>query len=166
MTMLSNEKFDLIIRFDENKTPLEFDENTAIEQLENELKTHNPRFYIKETEYYNYFLVELLEKDLNTNWKLNGFHTMCVDQDVPTQPEVILKSIINISNNKIDDGETFKIQCNVKGGRYIKSSQEFMQYLHSGVEKIKGEFDETSPDWLIHVEVVGENTGISVQRQR
>lgn len=150
--MASNEKFDMIVKFDEENAPTEFDEHLAIEELETELKNHNPSFYIKETEFYNVFLVELMEKNLNTATKLaktpsnSGFQVVPVEDVVHTQPETILKNLINICNNKIKQGETFSINCNVKGRRYIKSEKDFKDYLHTAAEKINGQVDENSPD--------------------
>lgn len=169
--MVSNEKFDIIVKFDEANTPEEFDEYQAIEEIETELKNHNPCFYIKETEFYNVFLVELMEKNLKTATELakiasnNEFKLLPVEDVMYTQPKTILENLINISNKKIKHGETFTISCNVEGRQYIKSEKEFKNQLYSAANQINGEVDENSPDWAIHVEVVGGNTGISVLRE-
>lgn len=166
--MMNNEKFDLIIEIEESKAPPEFDEYMAIEKLEDKLKNYESRFYIKESEFYNVFLVELLETNINTALKLaetslkKNFDVVPIESVVSSRPDLILENIIDVSKNKIKDGETFAIKCNIRGTRYIKSKEKFMDFIYKKLEKIKGRPDETRPDWIIHIEVVGEYTGISV----
>ncbi|MEN6591715.1 MAG: THUMP domain-containing protein [Methanobacterium sp.] len=170
--MMTNEKFDLVVEIEENKAPPEFDEYMAIEKLEDKLKNYDSRFYIKESEFYNVFLVELLETNINAALKLaetslkKNFDVVPIELVVSSKPEIILKNIINISKNKIKDGETFTIKCNIRGTRYIKSKEKFMDSIYKELEKTKGQPDETRPDWIIHIEVVGEHTGISVVKRK
>lgn len=170
--MISNEKFDLVVEVEENKTPPDLDEYMAIEKLEDKLKNYDPRFYIKESEFYNVFLVELLETNINAAIKLaetslrNNFEVVPIERVITSKPATILKNIIDISQNKIKDGETFAIKCNTRGSRYIKSEEKFMDSIYKELEKTNGQPDETHPNWTIHIEVVGEYTGISVVKRK
>ncbi len=169
--MIPTEKFDLIVKFEEDKAPTDLNEYMAMKKLEDKLKNHDPRFYLKESEFYNVFLVELMEKNLNTALKLaetslkKNFEILPIETVVPTRPKEILKEIINTSKDKIKDGETFTIKCNIRGSRYIKTREEFINHLYTEIEKTNRKPDENHPDWIIHIEVVGENTGISVLKQ-
>ncbi len=168
--MYPSEKFDLIVKLEENKIPPEFRENMVLEKLESELKTNNSHFYIKESEFYNVFMVELKEDKLKTalklaNSSLNNLEMIPIECVVITRPEKILKKIINISKNKIKDGETFTVRCNTRGERYIKKKEEFINSIYKELRKLDGKPDQNHPDWIIHIEVLGENTGISVLKQ-
>lgn len=168
--MEPTEKFDMIVKFEENNIPPEFNEEIAMKKLEDVLKNHDPCYYIKETEFYNIFMVEFKENRLKTAQKLadrpinNDFEMVIIESVVSTSPEKILETILNISKNKIKDGETFTIECNIKGKRYIKTKEAFINSVYKELEKINGKPDEISPDWVINIEAVGENTGISVHK--
>lgn len=135
-----------------------------------ELKNHDPRYYIKESEFYNIFMVELRDNSKINALKLakrshdKNYEIVPIESVVLTRPENIANKIINISKDKIKNGETFTIKCNIRGKRYIKSKDEFKKSLYHKIEKLNGKTDDKNPDWIIHIEVVGENTGISVLR--
>lgn len=169
--MYPTEKFDIIIKIQEKEKPEEFNTNTAIEQIEKELKNHATSYYLKESEFINVLMVELQKNKLKTALKLakasspNKFEMIPIERVVLTQPEKILKEIFNISKYKIKDGETFTIQCHIRGDRYIKTKEEFINLIYNEIQKANVKPDENNPDWIIHIEVVGENTGISVLKQ-
>lgn len=166
--MTPNEKFDLVVELEDNNAPPELDEYMAIEKLEDKLKNYDPRFYIKESEFYNVFLVELMKTNINTAMELaetslkKNFEIVPIESVVSSQPEKILENIVNTSKNKIKDGETFTIRCHIRGKRYIKTNEEFIDSIYKELENTEGRPDENHPDWIIHIQVVGENTGISV----
>jgi len=114
-------------------------------------------------------MVELDENELQTAVKIahasqpNKLEMIPIESVVLTRPEIILERIIKISKERIRDGETFKIQCNIRG-RYIKTKDEFISSVVRELEKLKGKPDESNPDWVIHIEVLGESTGVSVLR--
>ena len=169
--MNNTENFDLIVKLEEENT-LQYDEEMVIEKLENEIKNLDTAYFIKETEFYNVFMVELTRNDLKTALKLsktsvqNNFEMIPIESVVLTRPEKILKQIINISKNKIKAGETFAIRCNIRGKKYIKTKEEFINSIYKEIEKLNGTPDEIRPNWVIHIEVVGENTGISVLKRK
>lgn len=165
--MIPTEKFDMIVKFEENIPP-GFNEDMIMGKLENELKGYDHHYYLKETEFFNVFMVEFSENRLKTALKLanaylnHDFKMIPIESVVVTRPEKILENILNISKNRIKGGETFKVECNIRGKRYIKKGEEFINSIYKELEKIDGKPDENSPDWVIHIEVVGENTGVSV----
>ena len=164
------ENFDMIVKIENDETKPEFNEDVAIEKLQNELKNQGPYFYIKESEFDNVFMVELKDKRFKTSLKFsntpnNNFEIVPIESVVLTRPEKILKNILSISKKKINNGETFAIRCNIKGKKYIKKKEEFIKSVYKEIENINGKPDEIHPDWIIHIEVLGENTGISVLKQ-
>ena len=166
--MYPTEKFDMIVKLEEQENKNEYNEIMAIEQVEMELKNHDPLYYIKESEFCNIFMVELGKDKLKTALKLanaslnNSFEIVPIENVVITRQEKILEQIINTSKDKIKDGETFSVQCNIIGQRYIKSKEELLKSIDQEMKNLKINQAKNEPDWVIHVEVVGENTGISV----
>jgi tRNA acetyltransferase TAN1 len=116
-------------------------------------------------------MVELTKNDLKTALKLaktsihKKYEIVPIESVVLTRPELIIKQIINMSKNRIKDGETFAIRCNVRGRRYIKSKEEFISTIYREIGKLNGRPDDNHPDWIIHIEVIGENTGLSVLKR-
>lgn len=165
--MTANEKFDLVVELEENNAP-ELDEYMAIEKLEDKLKNYDPRFYMKESEFYNVFLVELMKTNINTAMELaetslkKNFEIVPIESVISTEPEKIVENVVDISKKKIKSGETFTIRCHIRGKRYIKTNEELMDSIYKELQKTDGRPDENHPDWIIHIQVVGENTGISV----
>lgn len=168
--MYGIEKFDLIVKIDGNEATLE-PEEIAIEKLKTQLKNQDPYFYLKECEFDNIFMVELKGR-MNSTTKLSNalpkdnFQMVPIENVVLTRPEVILENILRISAKKIKDEDTFAIRCNIKGSKFIKKRETFIKSIYKEIEKINGKADEIHPDWIIHIEVLGENTGISVINQR
>jgi tRNA acetyltransferase TAN1 len=72
---------------------------------------------------------------------------------------------MNMSKNRIKEGETFAIRCNILGKRYIRNKEKFINNIYKEIVKLNGRPDETHPDWVIHIEVIGENTGVSVLKR-
>ncbi|MCE5214538.1 MAG: THUMP domain-containing protein [Methanobacterium sp.] len=164
--MYPTEKFDLIVEL-EKYNPTQYQEDT-LEQIEKELKIHDSNFYIKESEYDNIYMVELKQNNIKTAKKLtnsgieNRLKFIPIDNVVLTRPERIESKIMKISKKKIKNGDTFTIDCNIRGKKFIRSKEEFIKSLYKKIEKLNGKPDETNPNWVIHIEVLGENTGISV----
>ena len=169
--MKHTEKFDLIVELEENNQTQLYQEDKILKKIEKQLKIHDPSFYIKESEYYNVYMVELKQNNIKTAKKLtnsnieNKLKIIPIDNVVLTRPEKIESKIMKISKEKIKNGDTFTIDCNIRGKRYIKSKEKFIKSLYKKIEKLNGKPDETNPNWIIHIEVLGENTGISVVKK-
>jgi tRNA acetyltransferase TAN1 len=162
------EKFDLLVTFEEDLTYYE----QLIDEIEMILKNMMNSFYIKESEINNVLMVELGSDDLKKSLKLAEETITTVPKFihiefvVRTRLDKIVEKVINISRDKIKKGETFKIECDLRGTRYIASKEILLESLHKEItEELKILPDENNPDWLIHIEVVGENTGISVLKK-
>lgn len=166
--MVPTEKFDMIVKLEESENQKQEEEILAMKQIEMELENQGPYFYIKESEFYNVYMVELKSDKIKTAMELANkvlntvFEIVPIECVVVTSPDQIIEKVINISKNKIKTGETFKVKCNIRGENYIKSSEEFFQHLNHEMGKINILPNENNPDWVVHIEVIGENTGISI----
>lgn len=170
--MYPTEKFDLIVKMERKKNQEKYSEINYLEQIEQELKNHDPLYYIKESEFYNIYMVELGNDKLKTAIKLakaslnNTYEMVPIESVVISNSKKIVEEIANISKYKIKSGETFTIKCNVRGKRYINSREDLIKFIHQELEKLNGKPDKNNPDWVIHIEVLGENTGISILKPR
>ena len=164
------ERFDLIVKFEEEETQQDYFEKIVIEHVEDSLKKSNSSYFIKETEYFNIFMVEFNENNIQTAVKIANstqprkLEAVPIESVVVTRPDKIQDKIIDMSKKRIKTGEKFAIDCNIRG-RYIKTKEEFIQTLTRELIKLKGQPDESNPDWVIHIEVLGESTGISVLKK-
>ena len=88
---------------------------------------------------------------------------MPIELVIRTRPDIIAEKVITISKDKIKSDETFIVRGDVRGREYIKSKEKFLAFISQEIiEKLGVEIEKNSPDWVIQIEVVGENTGISV----
>ncbi len=103
--MENTEKFDLIVKVEEKDTQEEYDEEKVMEQIGKQINNQTS-FYIKETEFFNIFMVELNKNDLKTALKLakvsgnSNYEMVPIETVVLTRPGKILNQIINISKTK------------------------------------------------------------------
>lgn len=169
--MSPNENFDLLLALKRYKSQYESEEFLVIEEIESTLSNEVKSFYIKESEFYNTVLVELESDPLETALKLQNTSINDLSQIVPieevvrTRPEYITEKVITRSREKMNPGETFVIRCNLRGKRYIESKEQLLRTIIPLLKKeLQVETAKNKADWLIRIEVVGENTGISILR--
>ncbi len=167
--MNPTESFNLLITFKGHKTPEAGEELLGIEEIELTLQDEKNLFDIKETEFQNVVLIESGSDPLVIARKLAEASTTVISKIVPielvvrTRSDLIAEKLISLTKDKIKSGETFVVRGDIRGRSHIKSKEEFLSSLSQEVtEKLGVEKDESDPNWIIQIEVVGENTGISV----
>ncbi len=167
--MNPTERFNLVITFKGHKTPDAGEELLGIEEIELALQDEKNLFDIKETEFQNVVLLESGSDPLMSAQELAEASTTVISKIVPielvvrTRPDLITEKVITTSRDKIKSSETFIVRGDVRGRGYIKSREEFLTSISQEItEKLGIDMDANSPDWIIQIEVVGENTGISV----
>ena len=176
MKLKPTEKFDLLIKLEEDRNTDK--QLSEIDEIEMTLKNLINSFYIKESELNDVLMVELGFDDLKNQMNLDDLKSAFVlaqegrgttskfihiESVVRTRLDQIIEKVINISRDKIKRGETFKIEFNPRDARYLPPRELLLTLLLNEMrEELKIECDEKNPDWFINIEVVGENTGISV----
>ncbi len=167
--MNPTERFNLLVTFKGHKTAIAGEELLGIEEIEFALQDEKNLFDIKETEFQNVVLIESSTDSLVIARELADAATTVISKIVPidlvvrTRPDLIEEKVLNISKDKIKKGETFIVRGDVRGRERIKSKEKFLSSISREItEKLGVEMDKNSPDWIIQIEVVGENTGISV----
>ncbi len=133
--------------------------------LQNDEKVFN----IKDSNFPNVILIDLTMEPLDAVKLLDDAQTtviskvVLIENVVRTRLDIILEKILDLANNRIVSGDSFKVICDLRGRKYIKSREELIEKISEElVEKFDGQTDGSDADWVVQVEVVGENTGISI----
>lgn len=88
-----------------------------------------------------------------------------IEAVVRTRLDAILEKILLLAGEKLSPENSFRVICDLRGRKYINSPQDVIEMVSTElVEKLNGIIDENDPDWVVQLEVVGENTGLSVLR--
>jgi tRNA acetyltransferase TAN1 len=163
------ESFNLLVTFKGRKTEDTGEELLGIEEIELALQNEENLFTIKETVFYNVVLVQSDSDPLKITKILAESPTTVISKIVPlevvvrTQEDLITEKVIKLSREKIKSGETFIVRGDLRGRGHIESKEELLTSITQKItEELQIEMDVNEPDWVVQIEVVGENTGISV----
>ena len=86
-----------------------------------------------------------------------------IETVVRTRLDSILEKVANLAGDKVSPGDSFNLICDLRGRKYIKSKDELMDRTSEElIEKFNLKADGKDSDWVVQLEVVGENTGISI----
>jgi len=86
-----------------------------------------------------------------------------IDMVVRTRKDVILEKILKIAMEKMDPGDSFVVRCDLRGRKYIESKEDLIKAISDElIQKLNAYPDSKNPKWVVQVEIVGEDTGISV----
>jgi tRNA acetyltransferase TAN1 len=86
-----------------------------------------------------------------------------IDIVVSTRKDIILEKILKIAREKMDPGDSFVVRCDLRGHKYIKSKEELIKSISDQlIQNLNGYPDKKNPKWVVQVEVVGDDTGISI----
>lgn len=161
--------FNLLLTFKGHKTQKVGEELLGIEEIEMALEDQKNLFNIKETDFYNVVLIQSDSDPLEIALLLKDAQSTVISKIVPiemvirTRQDLILEKVINLCKNKIQPNETFVVRGDIRGRGYIESKEELLTTITQEIEeKLMLEIDRENPDWVVQIEVVGENTGISV----
>ena len=141
----------------------------GIEEIEMALQYDEKVLNIKESNFPNVIIIDLAMEPLDAVKLLEDAQTtviskvVLIEDVVRTRLDIILEKIRDLANNRIVSGDSFKVICDLRGRKYIKSREELIEKISEElIEKFEAIHDDTDSDWVIQVEVVGENTGISI----
>lgn len=86
-----------------------------------------------------------------------------IDMVVKTRRDAILEKVLLLAREKTNSEDSFVVRCDLRGREYIKSKEEVIEAVSNELlNKLDVILDEMNPDWVVQIEVVGEDTGISV----
>ncbi|MGZ7048113.1 MAG: THUMP domain-containing protein [Methanobacterium sp.] len=166
--------FNLLVTIQGHKDHDTGEELIGIEEIELALSSYEPVLYIKESHYPNVILVELTMDPEEAVAILKEAPTTVINKVVPidtvvkTQIDSILEKSWVIAREKMSSGDTFVVRADLRGREYIQSKEELIETVANElIDKLDQNLDPQSlntdnPDWIVQIEVVGEDTGISV----
>jgi len=166
--MCKNENFDILVML-KNHNPDELEDILSkIKDMETSAKKKSQYFYIKECEVLKTLLIESNLDSKYTAHKLREDHGETVsyavhmDGAVKTSMTCILQKVVELLDSKINEGDSFKVVSNLRSIN-PRSSEELNAVVSDEIEsKLNLRCDEEKPDWIVQLEVLGENTGITI----
>ncbi len=86
-----------------------------------------------------------------------------IEKVVRTRLDSILEKVIDLAGDRVVSGDSFRVICDLRGRKYIKSKDELVERISNElIERFNLQSNGSDLDWVVQVEVVGENTGISI----
>ena len=166
---MGSEKFDLLIHFDSNRNRWNGQELMGILELEKLLQNRGVDFFIKESEFPNTVMVEMENNPLETYHFLRESPTkiisraIYIESTVETCGNQITERAVNCIGSKARPGETFTVRCYLRKRRYINSCQKLIIRIENEIrDGFNLQLDREKPRWIVHLEFLGEKTGITV----
>lgn len=141
----------------------------GIEEIEMALQNDEKVFNIKESNFPNVILIDLAMEPLDAVKLLEDAQTtviskvVLIENVVRTRLDIILEKILDLANNRFVSGDSFKVICDLRGRKYITSREELIEKISEElIEKVDAIPNDADAEWVVQVEIVGENTGISI----
>lgn len=168
--------FNLLVTIQGHKDHYIGEELIGIEEIELALSSYEPILYIKESQYPNVVLVELTMDPEEAVAILREAPTTVISKVIPidtvvkTQMDAILEKTWAIAREKINPGDSFVVRADLRGRDHIESEEELIEAVSTYlIDRLDQDLDPQvlnteNPDWVVQIEVVGDDTGISVQR--
>ncbi len=161
--------FNLLVTLQGHKDARAGEELVGIEEIELALSSYEPVLYIKESQYPNVVLVELTMDPEEAVTILNEAPTTVISKAVPidlvvkTRMGIILEQVLVIAREKMNSEDSFVVRCDLRGREYLESEEELINAVSNELlNHLDVIADNMNPDWIVQIEVVGEDTGISI----
>ncbi len=145
------------------------EELVGMDEIELALSSYEPVLYIKESQYPNVILVELTMDPEEAVAILKEAPTTVISKAIPidtvvkTRMDIILERVLLTAGEKISSENSFVVRCDLRGREYIESKEELIETVTNELlNNLDVTADKINPDWIVQIEVVGEDTGISI----
>ena len=133
------------------------------------LKYHEKVLNVKESNFSNVLLIDLAMEPLDAVKLIGNAPTtviskvVLIEKVVRTRLDSILEKVIDLAGDRVVSGDSFRVICDLRGRKYIKSKDELVERISDElIERFNLQYNGPDVDWVVQVEVVGENTGISM----
>ena len=141
----------------------------GIEEIEMALQNNEKVLNVKESNFPNVMLIDLSMEPLDAVKMIGNTTTtviskvVLIETVVRTRLDSILEKVVNLAGDRVVSDDSFKVICDLRGRKYIKSKDELVERISEElIEKFALISNGADPDWIVQIEVVGENTGISI----
>jgi len=169
--MKPTENFNFLITLKGHKDDNVGEELLGIEEIELALQKDEPTLNIKDSEFPNVLLIDLsMDPELALDILKKTTTTVIskiviIDEVVRTRSNIIKEKALQIANQKIKPGSSIAVRCDLRGRKYIESKDELIKVISNELlDNLNLEENFVKPDWVVQIEVIGENTGISVSK--
>lgn len=162
--------FNLLVTLSGQKGASAGEEIVGLEEIEMALSQYEGELRVKDSDFPNVLKFDLDMNPLEAVNIIRNSPTTVVSKVVPVEAVVrtrldsIVEKILALASEKVKPGETFQVICGLRGRRYIKSPEEVTERVSEALADRLALKESDSPDWIIQVEVVGDETGVSVLR--
>jgi len=133
------------------------------------LKYHEKVLNVKESNFSNVLLIDLAMEPLDAVKLIGNAPTtviskvVLIEKVVRTRLDSILEKVIDLAGDRVVSGDSFRVICDLRGRKYIKSKEDLVERISEElIERFNLQYNGPDVDWVVQVEVVGENTGISM----
>ena len=133
------------------------------------LKDQEKVLNIKESKFPNVLLIDLAMEPLDAVKLIGNAPTtviskvVLIEKVVRTRLDSILEKVIDLAGDRVVSGDSFRVICDLRGRKYIKSKEDLVERISEElIERFNLQYNGPDVDWVVQVEVVGENTGISM----
>jgi len=133
------------------------------------LKYHEKVLSVKESNFSNVLLIDLAMEPLDAVKLIGNAPTtviskvVLIEKVVRTRLDSILEKVIDLAGDRVVSGDSFRVICDLRGRKYIKSKEDLVERISEElIERFNLQYNGPDVDWVVQVEVVGENTGISM----
>ena len=157
----------MIVIFDDSEYEESEEEFLGITEIEHTLENINLKLFIKETECSNVVFVECEINSVEAARQLKNTASNRISRVVPidsvlkTNFDAIINKIRDLSLEKIKAGDTFNVNCDVMNHPKL-TEQQIKNFVKAELNQLDLDFDDINPRWDIYIEVIGENTGLSI----
>lgn len=167
--MKPTETFNLLVTLKGQKDENSGEELMGIEEIEMALKDNEKVLNVKESKFPNVVLIDSSMEPLDAVKMIGNTPTtviskvVLIETVVRTRLDSILEKVDMLAGDRVVSDDTFKVICDLRGRKYFKSKDELVEKISEDlIEKFDLKSTNTDPDWIVQIEVVGENTGISI----
>jgi len=167
--MKPTENFNFLITLKGHKDDNVGEELLGIEEIELALQKDEPTLNIKDSEFPNVLLIDLsMDPELALDILKKTTTTVIskiviIDEVVRTRSNIIKEKALQIANQKIKPGSSIAVRCDLRGRKYIESKEDLIKAISDElIQKLNAYPNSKNPKWVVQVEIVGEDTGISV----
>jgi len=126
---------------------------------------------VRRTEFAGVLLVETALSPQSASDLLRKFEMTAILKVVPfdmcikTDIKDIVAAVVQLATGLVDPSSTFAVAC-TRRGRFIGSSVEVEKIVGEALAKASGaKVDLGNPRFLIRIEIVGEVTGVTLERK-
>ncbi len=123
----------------------------------------------KESGFPNVLLIDLSMDPFKAVELIKNIPTTVISKVVPiekvvrTREDSILEQTLFLADEKVSASNSFKVICDLRGRKYIHSEEDLKEKVSIELfDKLNLKPAQSNPQWIVQLEMVGENTGISV----